>query len=382
MQHAGADVGNMNLIARQLEAVHELHRRSAAALDVDGHNARGAQRQVLLRTLVVLVARQCRIANGCDLVARLEELGNGQRILTVLAHTHRKGLQTEVEQERRVRRRIAAEITHQLHTRLDDVRHRAELAGVDYAVVAFVRLGEIRELARCRPVKLAAVHDHAAALYGMAVHVLGSRVDDNIRAPFDWPAQHRRCERVVHDERHVVLVRDVRPLFNVEHGQSRIGERLTEHRLGVGLEQLLHFLLACLCVRPDALDAEFFERYAEQVDRAAVDGGSRDEAVACRAQIEDGQQGCRLTGRGQHRADAALEGRDLLLYRIAGRVGKARVDALHRHVEQGRDLCGRVKAVSGGLHDRHDARTAVFRLVAFMQAFCFDFHINYLFTMI
>ena len=71
-----------------------------------------------------------------------------------------------------MRRRIAAEVAHQLHTRLDDVCHRAELAGVDHAVVAFVRLGEIRELARCRPVKLAAVHDDAAALYGMAVHVL------------------------------------------------------------------------------------------------------------------------------------------------------------------------------------------------------------------
>ena len=48
------------------------------------------------------------------------------------------------------------------------------------------------------------------------------------------------------------------------------------------------------------------------------------------------QQGCRLTrGKSASRRGAALEGRDLLLYRIAGRVGKARVDALCRHIEQG-----------------------------------------------
>ena len=87
MQHAGSDVGNVNLVARQLQAVHELHRRSAAALDVDGHDARGAQRQILLRALEVLVARQGGVANGGDLVAGLKEFCDGQRVLAVLAHT-------------------------------------------------------------------------------------------------------------------------------------------------------------------------------------------------------------------------------------------------------------------------------------------------------
>ena len=96
----------------------------------------------------------------------------------------------------------------------------------------------------------------------------------------------------------------------------------------------------------------------------------------------DGEQGSGLTRGGQHGADAALESGDLLFHGVAGRVSEAGVDALGRHIKQGRDLCGRVEAVGGGLNDGHDAGAAVFRLVAFMQAFCFDFHINYLFTMI
>ena len=93
-----------------------------------------------------------------------------------------------------------------------------------------------------------------------------------------------------------------------------------------------------------------------------------------RVVLLDGEQGSGLTRGGQHGADAALESGDLLLDRVAGRIGEAGVDALGRHIEQGRDFRGRVEAVGRGLNDRHDARAAVLRLVSLMQAFCFDFH--------
>lgn len=67
--------------------------------------------------------------------------------------------------------------------------------------------------------------------------------------------------------------------------------------------------------------------------------GSRDEAVARRAQVEDGQQGCRRPEEVSI-APTPPEGRDFLLYRVAGRVfvGKSAQHALYRHIEQGRDL--------------------------------------------
>ena len=169
-------------------------------------------------------------------------------------------------------------------------------------------------------------------------------------------------------------MRDVRPLLNVEYGQCRVCQRLTEYCLGVGLEQLLNLVLVCLSIGPDAFDAQFLERNTEQVDGTAVNGGRCDEAVASRAQVQDRQQGSCLTGRGQHRANAALECCDLLFNRVTGRVCKARVHKLGGHIEERRDLCGRVKAIGRGLHDGQSAGAAVFRLVALMQALGFNFH--------
>ena len=141
--------------------------------------------------------------------------------------------------------------------------------------------------------------------------------------------------------------------------QSRVGERFTENSLGVRLEQLLDLLFIRFRVRPDALDAELFEGDAEQVDRAAVDGGDGDEAVACGAEVEDGEQGSGLTRGGQHGADAAPRSGDLLS--TASQVGLAkRRRCLGRHIKQGRDLCGRVEAIGGGQNDGHDAGAAVF----------------------
>ena len=125
-------------------------------------------------------------------------------------------------------RRIAAEVTHQLHSRLDDVCHFAELPGVDHAVIAFVRLSEIRELSALFPVECAAVHDHAAALERMTVHVLGGGVDDDIRTELDGTAEDWGSKGVVHDQRDLVRMGDLGELFDVEHGQRRIGDGLTE----------------------------------------------------------------------------------------------------------------------------------------------------------
>ena len=97
-----------------------------------------------------------------------------------------------------------------------------------------------------------------------------------------------------------------------------------------------------------------------------------------RVVLLDGEQGSGLTRGGQHCADAALESGDLLLHGVAGRIGEAGVDALGRHIEQRRDLFGRVEAVGGGLNDGHDAGAAVFRLVASCRHFVSICIINYL----
>ena len=119
-----------------------------------------------VQLLMIAVATGTGVGVNALLSRRLgqkrQEAANAVAILSLI-HIFQK--------ERRVRRRIAAEIAHQLHARLDDIGHVAEVAGVNDAVVALVRLGEVREPARSRPVELAAVHNHAAALYLSLIHI-------------------------------------------------------------------------------------------------------------------------------------------------------------------------------------------------------------------
>ena len=65
--------------------------------------------------------------------------------------------------------RIAAKVSHELHSCLCDVGHRV-LLGVNSAVIALVRLGETRKFAVV-PVELAAVNNNAAYLNSVAVHI-------------------------------------------------------------------------------------------------------------------------------------------------------------------------------------------------------------------
>lgn len=86
------------------------------------------------------------------------------------------------------------------------------------------------------PVESAAVHDGTAQNRSVAVHVLGSGMGHDVRAPLERAAVDRGREGVVHDERHPMRVCGVCKLFNVQHGQGRVGDGLAKDDFGVGLE--------------------------------------------------------------------------------------------------------------------------------------------------
>ena len=110
----------------------------------------------------------------------------------------RQGLQALIDVEGALRRLAAAQIAHELHAGLDDEGRLAEGLGINEAMVGGVRLGEFGE-APGSPVELAAVHDDAAHLQGVAVHILGGGVDDDvgteIRRDGRAPAWRRCCPR-------------------------------------------------------------------------------------------------------------------------------------------------------------------------------------------
>ena len=192
-------------------------------------------------------------------------------------------------------------------------------------MIRLVRLGQARELAAGRPVEFAAVHDNAAHLKRVAVHVLGGGVRHYVCAELKRFAQYGRGERVVHYQRYAVRVRRRGKALYVQYAQRGIGYRLAEHQLCVGLEGAVKLLVGCVGRHVYALYAQLLERKREQVNRAAINLRHAYQAVARLAYVEHRHEVRGLSGRGAHCAHAALQRRDLVLDRHYRGVCKARV---------------------------------------------------------
>ncbi len=76
------------------------------------------------------------------------------------------------------------------------------------AVIGRLGLGQGRELVVLRPVEAAGIDDDAAHRVAVAGEELGRRMDDDVGAPFERPAEIGRGQRVVDDERDAGLVGD------------------------------------------------------------------------------------------------------------------------------------------------------------------------------
>ena len=88
--------------------------------------------------------------------------------------------------------------------------------------------------------KRAAVDDQAADRIAVAAEEFGQRMDDDVGAVVDRPAQIGRRQRVVDDQRHAGALGDRRrsPSMSVIDAAG-IGDRLDEHRLGLGRDGAL-----------------------------------------------------------------------------------------------------------------------------------------------
>lgn len=79
------------------------------------------------------------------------------------------------------------------------------------------------------PGEIAAVYNNASYLNGVAIHVFRSGVDDNICAKFHGAAQDGRSKGVVHDQGDLMGMGNLRKFFNIENGQSGVGQRFPEN---------------------------------------------------------------------------------------------------------------------------------------------------------
>ena len=174
-------------------------------------------------------------------------------------------------------------------------------------------------------------------------------------------------------ETHAVTVRRSGEQLQIRHHERRVGERLDKDAAGILLELCVELLRCDSRIHKGEFDAKLLKRLVEQIERAAVHSCGTDDVLSCMADIQHRHHGGGLSGGSQHRADAALQRRDLLLHRVKRRIGKTGIEkAVGLQVEQVAHLLGAFIGVRRALHDRHNARLAVARLVAGVNAGCVD----------
>ena len=127
-------------------------------------------------------------------------------------------------------------------------------------MVRRVRLAKSRELLGMRfPIEIAAVHDTTAYARGMAVHIFGRGVRDDVRSPFERTAIDRRGERIIDDQGYAMIMGDVGELLHVQYHNARIGDHLAEHRFRVRAERLGDLFLARVLIYERAFDSQLLQ---------------------------------------------------------------------------------------------------------------------------
>ena len=297
----------------------------------------------------------------------LQELGNGQTVLTMARHAHVQALERAVQEECRLRVLHGAEVAHELRGGLSNEGALAtELLGIGHAVVALVGRGETRELVRMsHPVKLTVVDDHATQVGSMSIHVLGGGVRNDVGAPLKGAAHHGRREGVVDHQRHAVIMRGLGKALNIEHGKGGIGNRLAKDELSIGLKGCLELLVGAVGGNERAGQAHTTHGVGEQVVGTAVDGRARDHVIAGTGNVKDREEVRSHARARKHRSGTALHLADLCGNQIARRVLQTAVEiARLLQVKQLAHVLGRVVLPRGGLVDGHLTRLCIARAIA------------------
>ena len=289
MQYTGAGVGHVGHDVDHLQRVHPLDGGSAVALQSECDDAARTVGQVFLSEGVGLVAWQAAVVHPRHLLVLAEELGHLLGVLAVLGHTQMECLQTEMQQERVLRSGNRTEVTHQLCYEFCGEAHLAEGLHIGQTMIALIGCAEAGEfLGVGEPVEVTAIDYDAAHLRSQAIHILRSRVGDDVGSPLKRTTVHGCGEGVIHDQRHAVLMGDFGEALDIEDRTAGIGDCLAEHCLRIRTESRLNLLVAGILRDKRAVDAQFLQRHTEEVVGATVDFIRGDEMVACLTDIEDG----------------------------------------------------------------------------------------------
>ena len=142
----------------------------------------------------------------------------------------------------------------------------------------------------------------------MTAEELRRRVEHDVGAVLDRPAQVRRDGGGVDDQRDAVGVSDVGGAGDVEHVTARVGDDLGEEQLRRRRDRRRE-IVGLAPGDERRVHPEAAQRHVELGHGAAVQPGGRHDVVAGSCEGGEGEELGRLTARRRHRADPALEAR-------------------------------------------------------------------------
>ena len=180
------------------------------------------------------------------------------------------------------------------------------------------------EALRRLPIEGAAIHHQTADHDAVAAQELRGRVHHEVRAELKRPAEPRRGEGGVDEERHGGGMGGRGDGGNVQHFKAGVAQRLAEHQLRVRPHcRGEGFRRARIDER--RLDAKPRQRVFQEIVRTAVQGARRDDVIPRRADGGDGEMQRRLPAGHRDGTDAALQRAHALLQHGVGGIREARI---------------------------------------------------------
>lgn len=354
VNHEALHVGNVCKQAEDLQAIDELEGLFLAALDVEGKDGSATVREVLLVKFVVRMVREARMAHAGNLRMLGEELDNLLGVFHMAIQAERKRFDTLQQEECVERRNCSTFVAEENRANVDHVSSGARRG--ERNSVARVHFGELRELAGCSPVELAAVHDDTAESRAVATDELGSGMHHNVGTMFKRTNQVRSTEGVVDDQRNLVLVGDFGNGFDIRDVGMRVAESFDEDELRVALDSGFD-ALEVVSVNESRFDTEVAERMLHQVESTAVNRALDNHVVSAAGKSRDGVSDGSGTRSNRESGNAAFEGSDTFFENALSRIGDAAIDVTG--VLQGETVSGMLSAmehVGSGLVDGNCAR--------------------------
>ena len=356
MDDEAARVADVGQVGEELQRVDEPPARRATVAvggaEAEREHRPGPPAEVLARQGVLRMILEPGVGHPGHPRVVAKEPRHAERVGGVALHAERQRLEALEQQEGVDRREARPGVAHRLGPHLHQEAVVAERIVEPQPVIRGRRVRDRRHVAVVEP---AGLEHRPADAVAMSADELGGGVQHDGGAPVDGPAEVRRGECVVHDQRNAMRGGQRGQRLEVQNAAARIADRLAVEGSRRRRDRGLPVFQPGRVHEVDA-DRELAEGVGELGDRAAVEMRGGHDLVPGREQRHQRHELRRHAAGHGHRAGGVLQRRQSLLEDGGGRVADPGVDvAVLLELEE---LGGRLRVVEdvgGRLVDRYRA---------------------------